>query len=160
MLPNNVVALQKSFLDMQEQNGGPHTAARKYSGRVLQLEDQQKRLIRIHRYSEAKAVLSTITELKRRQDVQFEHSRKNSQELERAHVNKTQARERKVLKARLQDEKQKLLVARKQAIELCIRRHQAQVGRTQQKHTKQKANLQVLCHSGPTGGLASTNHSH
>ena len=89
-------------------------------------------------------MLSTITELKRRQDIQFEQARKNSQELERARVSKTHARERKVLKARLQDEKQKLLLARKQAIELCIRRHQAQVGRTQHKNTKQKAKLQVL----------------
>lgn len=57
---------------------------------------------------------------------------------------KAQARERKVLRARLQDEKQKLLVSKREEIELCVRRHQALVGRTQHRNQKQKAKLQVL----------------
>jgi hypothetical protein len=132
------------FSGMQDQNAVLHTSGRKYNARVLQLEDQQRRLIRIHRYSEAKDVLANIRELKRKQDLHFEQARKNSQELERSHLVKNQSRERKVLRARLQDEKQKVLVAKREAIELCVRRYQAQVGRTQQKHAKQKTKLQVL----------------
>lgn len=88
-------------------------------------------------------MLSTIHELKQRQDIQFQQARKKSQELERNHLVKAQARECKVLRARLQDEKQKLLVTKREAIELCIRRHQAHIGRTQQRNLKQKTKLQV-----------------
>jgi uncharacterized membrane protein affecting hemolysin expression len=111
---------------------------------VLQLEDQHSRLIRTRRYSEAKVVASTIRELKVRQDEAFLAARMHSQELERARLLKQHARERQVLNARIHDERQKLMMSKKEALELCVRKHHAQVGRAQQKNMRQKCKLQVL----------------